>query len=212
MTHNQIEYWKLEESKRSNLANEAENKRHNVASEGETYRHNYATEGETGRHNRTTELIDMSKYYETVRSNQANEALTSDRNAIERGKLGETVRSNEANEAIRQGNLDETVRHNKVSETLSFYDTTMGTGARLLTNPYISRSVGGAISTAANTAKAVSTAAKAATGAAVTTALKYGGKVLKKGKLADLPFIITTPEVIKKQSIKPNSRKGDISA
>lgn len=197
MTHNQIEYWKLEESKRSNRANETENKRHNVASEGETYRHNYATEGETNRHNTTTELIDMSKYYESVRSNRANEALTSERNSIERGKLAETIRSNQASEAVRQGTLNETVRHNKASEALGLYDTTVDSGTRWLTNTGNSnKSVGGA----------VSTAAKATTGAVVASKVKKGISSLGK-----LPFIITTRELIEKQSIKPNSRKGDIA-
>lgn len=192
MTHNQIEYWKLEESKRSNRVNEAENKRHNVAGEGETYRHNYATEGETNRHNMTTELIDMSKYYETVRSNRANEALTGDKNQIERDKLTETTRSNKANEAVRRGTLKETVRHDKKSEALGFYDTTAGSGTRLLTT------LGGSTK---GTGGGVSTAGKAVTGAAVASKLKKG-----IGKLGKLPFIVTTRELIEKQSIKPNSR------
>lgn len=180
MTHNQIEYWKLEETKRSNRTNEAENKRHNVASEGETYRHNYATEGETNRHNLTTELIDMSKYYETVRSNRANEALTGEKNEIERGKLAETA------------------RHNQVSETLGFYDTTMGSGTRVFTSMNGSKkSVGGA----------VSTATKAATGVAVASQIKKG-----INRLGKMPFILTTQEILELNTIKPKRRKGDISA
>lgn len=197
MTHNQIEYWKLEESKRSNRANETENKRHNVASEGETYRHNYATEGETNRHNTTTELIDMSKYYESVRSNRANEALIGEKNDIERGKLAETVRSNKATEAVRRGTLKETVRHNKTSENLGFFDTTLGSGIRVLTSAGVpTKGAGGA----------VSTGGKVAAGAAVASKLKKG-----IGSLGKLPFIITTRELIEKQSIKPNSKKGDIA-
>lgn len=86
MTANQIAYWanverersnraneyltskKLDEERRSNIANEKELNRSNVAREGETWRSNVAREGETFRHN------------------IADEALTRRRNQIETGK------------------------------------------------------------------------------------------------------------------------------
>lgn len=80
MTRNQIEYWRLvetnrnnlaveRETNRSNLANEKERNRSNLAQERETNRHNLAVEQETNRHNVATEK-------ETQRSNLARETLT----------------------------------------------------------------------------------------------------------------------------------------
>ena len=97
MTQNQINYWNLKETQRSNLARETETNRHNVASEkfgydtlGETKRHNVASENidlsklnETTRHNKVSENIDLSKLYETSRHNQADEANTAYRNKLQ---------------------------------------------------------------------------------------------------------------------------------
>lgn len=69
MTSNQIAYWNLQETKRSNAARETETARSNRAREGETSRHNVVQEGidrsrvgvergklaETQLHNRKTE-------------------------------------------------------------------------------------------------------------------------------------------------------------
>lgn len=97
MTANQINYWKLQEDKRSNAAKEwethrsnttneeltrrrdentlylgeanlAESKRHNLVGEQETNRSNLAREYETQRAN-------LAREYETSRTNLANEAL-----------------------------------------------------------------------------------------------------------------------------------------
>lgn len=79
MTRNQIEYWRLvetnrnnlaveKETNRSNLANEKERNRSNLAQEREINRHNVAVEQETNRHNLATEK-------ETTRSNIARETL-----------------------------------------------------------------------------------------------------------------------------------------
>lgn len=51
MTQNQIAYWSLQETKRSNQIREGETFRHNVATESETSRHNIAGENELHRHN-----------------------------------------------------------------------------------------------------------------------------------------------------------------
>lgn len=111
MTHNQINYWNLQELKR-----------HNVVTEGETNRHNVATEG-----------IDIGKLNEQIRSNTMNYA-------IEGAKLGETNRANLAKEAEnakhnreteRQGNISlsldkdykqELARHNQATEGLTGVD------------------------------------------------------------------------------------------
>lgn len=55
MTQNQIEYNKLLETKRHNVASLNETIRSNQVREVETERHNRATEAETGRHNLVTE-------------------------------------------------------------------------------------------------------------------------------------------------------------
>lgn len=111
MTRNQIDYWKLQESKRSNLVGEQETQRHNRATEsvqertlGESVRHNVATEGETNRHNLQTEAQSANDLLEKSRSNRAQEEIARQRNAISQGQLLEQQRSNRANEAIGRSN------------------------------------------------------------------------------------------------------------
>lgn len=63
MTQNQIAYWSLQETKRSNLIREAETERSNKAKETETNRSNVARETETKRSNlvnegRNQQLVD----------------------------------------------------------------------------------------------------------------------------------------------------------
>lgn len=201
MTHNQIEYWKLEETKRSNRTNEAENKRHNVATEGETYRHNYATETEANRHNLTTELIDMNKFYEQARSNRANEALTHERNTIESGKLAETIRSNKANESIKKSQLAETERHNQTTEKLGWYDTTLGSGTSIINTRVRDNNNNSAKGRAISTATATIAGQKA-----LTTAAKASKK-----KVPKIPFITTFSNLLEMNKIRPNGEKGDIA-
>lgn len=105
MTANQINYWKLQEDRRSNLAKETEANRHNIVTEGETSRHNVATEQvslgnlqETSRHNTATEQ-------ETVRHNTATEA--------------ESQRHNVASERFNISQLEENKRHNLSQEQLA---------------------------------------------------------------------------------------------
>lgn len=101
MTHNQIDYWKLQEEKRSNIANETENARHNKAYESEVSRHNIATE-----------TLQLGSLNETIRSNKAREGLTAAANA-------EIARHNVASENLQAGTLGESVRHNQQMEALS---------------------------------------------------------------------------------------------
>lgn len=201
MTHNQIEYWKLEETKRSNRTNEAENRRHNVATEGESYRHNYATETETNRHNLTTELIDMNKFYEQARSNRANEALTHERNTIESGKLSEMIRSNKANESIKKTQLMESERHNRVTENLGWYGTTMSSGTSIINTRTKDSSSKKGIGTATATTTSTIAGQKA-----LTTTAKAG----KKGHTINFPFIMTFKDILEMNKITP-SKKGDIA-
>lgn len=71
MTANQIAYWNLKETERSNRVREGETERSNKARESETFRSNLAKETETNRSNRAREN-------ETVRSNLEQEALKRD--------------------------------------------------------------------------------------------------------------------------------------
>lgn len=118
MTHNQIEYWNLQE-----------NKRHNTVTEAETGRHNVVTESETQRHNVETEEFNISQLQETQRHNLSTEAETNRHNTAtetnELAKLSETNRHNVATENlsmqdlnIRADQLVETKRHNQASERL----------------------------------------------------------------------------------------------
>nr|AVX53789.1 putative ORF1 [Marmot picobirnavirus] len=88
MTQNQIAYWNLVETRRSNQAKERENTRSNTAKERENYRSNLAREQETATHNRIVEANDIRNLQENKRSNQARER--------------ETNRTNLANEDIRR--------------------------------------------------------------------------------------------------------------
>lgn len=119
MTHNQIDYWNLQETKRSNLAKETETNRHNVAFENETNRHNVVSEGidmgnlielsrhnqateyETNRHNVASESLDASKLQETQRHNIATEEIAAEKNEIEQelGRFRNTL-------ALQANNLE----------------------------------------------------------------------------------------------------------
>jgi hypothetical protein len=150
MTQNQINYWKLQEEKRANLAKEglthqqnAETQRHNVATEGiskdtlsETYRHNYMQEVignvqalETQRHNQAVEG-------ETVRSNRANEGLKGQTNQITRDlgfaniDLGYGNLSVAQEKALQEWQYvendifraEETARHNQATENIAWME------------------------------------------------------------------------------------------
>lgn len=102
MTQNQIAYWNLQETKRSNVTKERETNRHNVATEKENERHNTVSEGEVGRHNVATER-------ETTRHNKETENFNI-------SQLQESQRHNVASENLGLMQLNESVRHNTVSE------------------------------------------------------------------------------------------------
>lgn len=123
MTRNQIEFWKNEEQKRSNRAQEGETARHNVVTEQETRRHNVTTEGETERSNRAREGIDLSKLAETSRHNKVTEGETTRHNVatenLDLSKLAETTRHNRQTEYLTGADIGERARHNMASEALS---------------------------------------------------------------------------------------------
>lgn len=104
MTTNQVAYWALRETQRSNLARETETNRSNLINEAETHRANVARETETNR------------------ANLAQEGLAAERNQISRDELNETRRANLARESetSRSNLARETEQHrtNRVHETL----------------------------------------------------------------------------------------------
>lgn len=111
MTHNQIEYWKLNETKRSNLANEAEAKRANQARELETNRANLENEAIKRRANSInaahyrnvdaeTQRANLAREYENSRSNRANEALKAESNEIERSRVNLGYYQTDANKLV----------------------------------------------------------------------------------------------------------------
>lgn len=112
MTKNQIEYQKLLETKRANIANEQITSARDEA----TKRLGLDTLRETARHNTQVELQARDNLNEQRRNNEA--------------QLAEAQRTHLANEGISQQRADtesrsqsETARHNLVSEDLSQYAT-----------------------------------------------------------------------------------------
>lgn len=110
MTHNQIDYWNLQESKQHNRATEREQ----ALSRRSTDRHyqrqdaiNAKSQEEAARANRAKEGIDISKLLELTRSNQANEALKNIDLNISQQKANEQERSNKQNELLKQLEVQE---------------------------------------------------------------------------------------------------------
>lgn len=135
MTKNQIDYWNLQENKRSNLAVEKETNRHNVTTEYETNRHNVVSEKidlgrlqEQTRHNLATEGISQGSLDESIRHNQAQEYLGTLNLGYNKDTLAEITRHNIATEnltnydlSIRADQQAETVRHNVSTEGIQRY-------------------------------------------------------------------------------------------
>nr|AVD97105.1 hypothetical protein [Picobirnavirus sp.] len=126
MTHNQIAYWNLQETIRSNQAREAETQRTNMAQEAEANRAHLAQEWETNRSNLAreseNERSNRAREEETKRHNQVAEALGwAQHEENKRANLAreeETKRTNIVNEGLtRERNL-ETKRHNQMTELL----------------------------------------------------------------------------------------------
>lgn len=75
MTANQIAYQQLEETRRSNLAREAEANRSNVAKELETNRANVTKERQQFAELQETRRSNLAKEAETQRTNRVNEDI-----------------------------------------------------------------------------------------------------------------------------------------
>lgn len=147
MTHNQIAYFQLEETRRANRANETETARHNTSTESETRRHNQVGEGETVRHNLEQEKISLGSLEETKRANAANEAL----------------KSSEID--IRKSTLAETERHNKEDERLTSLKNTTGgikdIASAVTTSVPLATAAGASVATGVAAAKGTTTKALA---------------------------------------------------
>lgn len=89
MTQNQIEYWKLQEALRHNVATETESERAARAQLRETKRSNKAREKEAQRHNASSESIDL---FRASNESQKNEIYSRDvQNRYELGVVGNAL-------------------------------------------------------------------------------------------------------------------------
>lgn len=117
MTHNQIDYQSLQETKRHNLEMESQGAR----GLAETARHNLAYEQETNRSNLINESIRQSAQAESERSNRANENLKHEANILNytvgMAGVSESIRHNTASE-------NETKRSNKRKEFIDYSHNT----------------------------------------------------------------------------------------
>lgn len=128
MTTNQIRYLEHQENVRHNQAVEAETARDNMARLAETQRYNTIFTGEQIRTNQANEAIRgqtnaiNAQHYErldreTRRSNLANEDIKWSQIGLGYQQLSEQYRHNVANELNAQNVLDESIRHNFANET-----------------------------------------------------------------------------------------------
>lgn len=198
MTHNQIEYWKLRETQRSNRVNEGETKRHNIAGEAETNRSNIAHEvisagtlAENTRHNKASEN-------ENFRHNAATENETTRSN---RAREYETWRSNVVREELDKSKQDIDKAHYERSDANQEKLTDIKNWSSLLGGL---GDLAGAVNTTAKTAGLLGQAA----GSAIGGRAIIGG--LAKG-FSGLPIIIDKlmPDLITPNSTgyRPNSQK-----
>lgn len=100
MTKNQIEYNKLVETRRANIAQEDLTRMRDQAA-------------------REAKLIELG---ESRRHNLAGEALSQGSLRVQEGTLAESVRHNQRGEAISSAQLSESQRHNKASEAATLID------------------------------------------------------------------------------------------
>jgi hypothetical protein len=115
MTANQINYAKLKEETRHNLASEGLARVGNDLAFAKAYADQ--RNAETNAKNAETNLLNASlrrmELYETARANQAREAQSV-------AQLAETQRSNQVAETLRNSELQEKARSNVVNEQLSY--------------------------------------------------------------------------------------------
>lgn len=113
MTHNQINYWTLQESRKHNRAIEKEEKRSNKAREKETRRANKAQEtiktnelAESIRAHKASEGIDISKLAETSRHNKTSEGQYGVELGIKAATQAEQERENKAQDLLKARDIN----------------------------------------------------------------------------------------------------------
>lgn len=119
MTQNATAYFNVVEQGRANRASEAETHRKNVAAE----QHNINVLSETIRHNQALEAVESFRAFETARHNLESESLGRGNLSLDWSRLSETARANRAAEAelFRSHRAQETelLRSHLVSEGIS---------------------------------------------------------------------------------------------
>lgn len=214
MTHNQIEYWNLQETQRHNLAGEGETKRHNVAGETETNRHNVATE-----------TVEIGKLNETVRHNTVTERESERHNResenIGYGQLNESIRHNTVTEGIqrmdaqtRANQLAESVRHNKAAESIDRLGVTSGAirdtskaASEWISTPTIRTVTTKSKNSKGSKTKYDKTKKVVPVGGGITAGVKSAVK-----RFTNFDPLLVPKTIFERNTIKPNSKKGTYSA
>lgn len=129
MTTNQVAYWTLVESKRSNLAREEETHRSNIANETETHRHNVATESNQyiqAMAAQTSAAAAWSQAQTAALRQSADAAYQQGQLKVQQATLNENIRHNHMTEytqrqetAVHQQQADEAIRHNMETERIN---------------------------------------------------------------------------------------------
>lgn len=128
MTHNQIDYWSLQESKQHNRATEREQALSRRSSDRH-YRRQDAissrSQQEAERANRAKENIDIGNLQEKVRSNLASEALKNVDLNISQQRADEQKRSNQQNELLKQLEVQEKKVANDIAKAKAETEATL---------------------------------------------------------------------------------------
>lgn len=200
MTHNQIDYWKLQESIRHNRKTEDQT---DVANQ-ETYRHNVSYEGETVRHNRATETVSQGSLAETVRHNQAAERVTfgelSEKNRHNVAVEKETTRHNVSDESTKRGELAEKVRHNTEEEAIGYINA--GANAGRSPGMAAGAALGLLLDTAKGSTSRAATKANRFSAKAQRAAVGYGNAVTSRLNKISKAFTSVTGEPRRAPKVK----------
>lgn len=135
MTKNQIEYWNLRETQRSNRAREQETRRANLAQERISGTANDIRYSLGLQQNTETHRSNVAKETETSRNNRVNNALEYWKQQIAESQLGVNKYNAETTRSLGFANLAETQRANLVREaqqmeTIQIQDRTQQEQAR----------------------------------------------------------------------------------
>lgn len=122
MTANQIAYWNLQETERSNLARESETHRSNVANETETNRSNLARETETNRANLAKEKqnrIDSWRNYEINLRNLFEKRRATKVSEQQRNRELDIGEKNASTQQLQASNANEVNQYNAVTSRMN---------------------------------------------------------------------------------------------